>query len=61
MTRRDPPEYVNRLASSIVLEDEHAWPFRIVGVILDNSGGPQSGHDVVHLYAVGDQLFIAVQ
>jgi len=52
---------MNRPTVSILLQNQRAWPLRIVGVILDNNGGPQPIDDIMDAYGVRGELVVAVE
>jgi hypothetical protein len=52
---------MNRLIGSILLQNQDAWPLRVVGVVLHHHGRVQSVDDVVHAYAVCGEFLIAVE
>jgi hypothetical protein len=52
---------MNGLTVSILFENQHAWPLRIVRVILNNNGRPQPIDDVTHAYRVSGKLLVAVK
>src|SRR5437762_1628265 len=52
---------MNWLTGSIVLQNEHAWPLRVRGVILDHHCSVQSVDDIDHVDAVAGEFLVAVQ
>lgn len=52
---------MNGPATSILLQNEHAWPLRIIGVIPDKDGCRQPIDSVAHAYRVRSKLLVAVQ
>jgi len=52
---------MNRPTVSILLQNQRAWPLRIVGVILDNNGGPQPIDDIMDAYGVRGERVVAVE
>ena len=45
----------------IVLQNEDAWPFRIVRIIFHSYGLVQAVDDVMHKQVVGGEFFVAVE
>lgn len=52
---------MNRATLSIYLQNKHAWPLRIVGVILDNHRYSQTTDRIAHADRVRGKLIIAVK
>jgi hypothetical protein len=52
---------MNRLIGSILLQNQDAWPLRIVGVILDHNGHFQSVNDIAHVDTVRGELLVPME
>src|SRR5882724_234210 len=51
---------MNRFALFIELQNQHAWPFVIVGVILDNHGVDYTVDNILNENVIACQLIVAV-
>ena len=60
MPQRDAPDYMNRLAISILFQDQHAGPFRIIRIVFDNDGCGQTVDDVANKDLVCTKFLITV-
>jgi len=52
---------MKRLIGVIPLQNQDAWPFGVVGVVLDQHGGRQPVDDVAHSYIVSGEFLVTVQ
>lgn len=52
---------MNRLTGPILLQNQNARPFRVVGVIFDHNGTGQSIDNIVHEDIVRCEFFVAVE
>jgi hypothetical protein len=51
---------MNRSAASILLEKQHAWPLRIVRIILHDDCRVEPTDDLTHLDTIGSKFIVAV-
>jgi hypothetical protein len=59
--RRYSPNYVNRFAQTIILENQDARSLGIRGIVLYYDGLLQPGNNIPHMNPISRQLFVPVK